>query len=452
MGLLDKLPEKLREILRLRVVAGMSAEETGRALGMTPGAVRVAQHRALNTLRGFVGHEAKLERGAGEGRSWLTVSIWTRSTPMTHCSTCSPLEGSPRVARREHDPAVKLLADLRLAVEVEDELPVETIDDPESFLARCAALNPVTDPFARKMAARGAGTGCRRGGRPVGLRRGRRRQRRPALAVREGHREDGRRGPSGDQLPEGTARRHAGGRQDEDRQGRQGLPARRRKQKRAAEEQGDPGPRPTPPCSTVPADRRQACRRCCGRPPRVEQPTVTKEPSRRSRRADQARRSKTDDTKPTDEPTQPTDTTTTAPTDTTTTEPTTRRRRRPTPTDTTTPPTTRRSRPPTEPTNQPTPATPVRAAATRARPVPTTRRATPSGDTSQNSDTTTPGSDTSTPTQSDDDRLDRRVARTSRAPIRRGASRRRVTTVTTCRRSTRRTRSPSCSARSSRRR
>lgn len=67
MELLERLPEKLREILRLRVVAGMSAEETGRALGMTPGAVRVAQHRALNTLRGYVGHEAQLERGAGEG-------------------------------------------------------------------------------------------------------------------------------------------------------------------------------------------------------------------------------------------------------------------------------------------------------------------------------------------------------------------------------------------------
>lgn len=59
----------------------------------------------------------------------------------------------------EHDPALKLLADLRLAVEVEDELPVETIDDPESFLARCAALNPVSDPFARKLAARGLALG-----------------------------------------------------------------------------------------------------------------------------------------------------------------------------------------------------------------------------------------------------------------------------------------------------
>ncbi|MEV6410297.1 hypothetical protein [Kribbella sp. NPDC051718] len=59
----------------------------------------------------------------------------------------------------EHDPALKLLADLRLAVEVEGELPVESIDDPESFLARCAALNPVTDPFARKLAARGLALG-----------------------------------------------------------------------------------------------------------------------------------------------------------------------------------------------------------------------------------------------------------------------------------------------------
>ena len=67
--------------------------------------------------------------------------------------------GESARAAGEHDPAVKLLAELRLAVEVEDELPVETIDDPESFLARCAALNPVTDPFARKMAARGLALG-----------------------------------------------------------------------------------------------------------------------------------------------------------------------------------------------------------------------------------------------------------------------------------------------------
>jgi RNA polymerase sigma-70 factor, ECF subfamily len=89
MGLMDRLPEnrlpeKLREILRLRLVAGMSAEETGRALGMTPGAVRVAQHRALNTLRSFVGHEAKLERRAGEQQaSGQTQSPHSVTEPMT---------------------------------------------------------------------------------------------------------------------------------------------------------------------------------------------------------------------------------------------------------------------------------------------------------------------------------------------------------------------------------
>ncbi|GAA1356789.1 sigma-70 family RNA polymerase sigma factor [Catellatospora bangladeshensis] len=49
--LLKVLPEKQREILLLRVVVGLSAEETADAVGSTPGAVRVAQHRALARLR-----------------------------------------------------------------------------------------------------------------------------------------------------------------------------------------------------------------------------------------------------------------------------------------------------------------------------------------------------------------------------------------------------------------
>lgn len=49
--LLRHLPDVQREILRLRVVAGLSAEETADALGMTAGAVRVSQHRALAKLR-----------------------------------------------------------------------------------------------------------------------------------------------------------------------------------------------------------------------------------------------------------------------------------------------------------------------------------------------------------------------------------------------------------------
>jgi RNA polymerase sigma-70 factor, ECF subfamily len=50
-GLLDRLPVTQRELLILRVAVGLSAEETGNALGMSTGAVRVAQHRALARLR-----------------------------------------------------------------------------------------------------------------------------------------------------------------------------------------------------------------------------------------------------------------------------------------------------------------------------------------------------------------------------------------------------------------
>lgn len=49
--LLDELPEQQRRLLIMRVIAGLTADETGHVLGMSPGAVRVAQHRALARLR-----------------------------------------------------------------------------------------------------------------------------------------------------------------------------------------------------------------------------------------------------------------------------------------------------------------------------------------------------------------------------------------------------------------
>jgi RNA polymerase sigma-70 factor, ECF subfamily len=55
--LLDMLPDKQREIIRLRVVVGLSAEETAEVVGSTPGAVRVAQHRALSRLRSALATE-----------------------------------------------------------------------------------------------------------------------------------------------------------------------------------------------------------------------------------------------------------------------------------------------------------------------------------------------------------------------------------------------------------
>ncbi|RDH10746.1 sigma factor-like helix-turn-helix DNA-binding protein, partial [Tsukamurella pulmonis] len=53
------LPEKQREILILRVVVGLSAEETAEAVGGTAGAVRVAQHRALTKLKNQIAKEGE---------------------------------------------------------------------------------------------------------------------------------------------------------------------------------------------------------------------------------------------------------------------------------------------------------------------------------------------------------------------------------------------------------
>lgn len=60
LRLLSTLPEQQREIVTLRVAVGLSTEETAAALGMTTGAVRVAQHRALAKLRALI---ADLEAG-----------------------------------------------------------------------------------------------------------------------------------------------------------------------------------------------------------------------------------------------------------------------------------------------------------------------------------------------------------------------------------------------------
>ncbi|MBW4720133.1 sigma-70 family RNA polymerase sigma factor [Saccharothrix obliqua] len=55
-ALLRILPEKQQEILLLRVVVGLSAEQTAAVVGASPGAVRVSQHRALSRLRRAIGN------------------------------------------------------------------------------------------------------------------------------------------------------------------------------------------------------------------------------------------------------------------------------------------------------------------------------------------------------------------------------------------------------------
>jgi RNA polymerase sigma-70 factor (ECF subfamily) len=71
--LLDLLPDKQREVLVLRVAMGLSAEEAAAALRSKPGAVRVAQHRALTRLRALAAD------GAPSGRGLEILEMITRA-------------------------------------------------------------------------------------------------------------------------------------------------------------------------------------------------------------------------------------------------------------------------------------------------------------------------------------------------------------------------------------
>jgi RNA polymerase sigma-70 factor (ECF subfamily) len=59
-ALLEQLPPRARELLLLRT-AGLTAEQAGQVVGLTPGAVRVAQHRALEQLREALARQTAIE-------------------------------------------------------------------------------------------------------------------------------------------------------------------------------------------------------------------------------------------------------------------------------------------------------------------------------------------------------------------------------------------------------
>jgi RNA polymerase sigma-70 factor (ECF subfamily) len=67
---LAHLTARQREVLVLRLAVGMSAEETAEAVGSTPGAVRVTQHRGLMRLRQIIARGASTaavaDRDAGD--------------------------------------------------------------------------------------------------------------------------------------------------------------------------------------------------------------------------------------------------------------------------------------------------------------------------------------------------------------------------------------------------
>ena len=55
--LLDSLPPTQRDVLLLRIIAGLSCAETAEALGLTAGSVRVIQYRGMTALRRRLGSE-----------------------------------------------------------------------------------------------------------------------------------------------------------------------------------------------------------------------------------------------------------------------------------------------------------------------------------------------------------------------------------------------------------
>jgi RNA polymerase sigma-70 factor (ECF subfamily) len=63
-GLLQLLTPRQRKVLVLRIAVGLSAEDTAKELGTSPGAVRVTQHRALTRLRAAVARTSPRDRVA----------------------------------------------------------------------------------------------------------------------------------------------------------------------------------------------------------------------------------------------------------------------------------------------------------------------------------------------------------------------------------------------------
>ena len=84
--LLESVSDRQRDILYLRVIVGLSVEETAEAVGSTPGAVRVAQHRALNRLRAVLtakspaGTAAPVRSQAATGKTAAHAGSFTEWT------------------------------------------------------------------------------------------------------------------------------------------------------------------------------------------------------------------------------------------------------------------------------------------------------------------------------------------------------------------------------------
>jgi RNA polymerase sigma-70 factor (ECF subfamily) len=73
--ILDTLPEREREVLRLRFLHGYTAPEIGQALGVTPGNVRILQMRALRRAAMHLDLQARVP-GEASAKETAPMDDW----------------------------------------------------------------------------------------------------------------------------------------------------------------------------------------------------------------------------------------------------------------------------------------------------------------------------------------------------------------------------------------
>lgn len=75
--LFDQLPPQMCHVLVLRVAVGLSAGETGRAVGLSADAVRLAQHHALTRFRALAARPAARHARSGHASGRAAVVTMT---------------------------------------------------------------------------------------------------------------------------------------------------------------------------------------------------------------------------------------------------------------------------------------------------------------------------------------------------------------------------------------
>jgi RNA polymerase sigma-70 factor, ECF subfamily len=115
--LLGVLGTRQVEILTLRIAVGLTAEETAEALGSTPGAVRVAQHRALQRLR----------RELEERAAWREVAADAPSAALAQAAPVRPTVRRPRQVHR--------IAPARTRIAVAPRIPAQRVAEEQVAVA-----------------------------------------------------------------------------------------------------------------------------------------------------------------------------------------------------------------------------------------------------------------------------------------------------------------------------